>query len=125
MSKDLLKRAEDLQFRLKGLHIVPFIDDVPHIRLEAAALIAELSDKLKGDAERLESDNDPYKENWQLRKEVERYQNSQQRSETWRDRAKEEAGYHRNISFDIVWKETLNKAQAAINVIKGDDNDNR
>lgn len=29
-----------------------------------------------------------------------------------RDRMKEEAGYHTNVSFDVVWAETLAKAKA-------------
>ena len=61
-TKELLKDAEDLQPRLKGVYTIPVNDgagllngkreftrkfDVPPINLEAAALIAELSTALK------------------------------------------------------------------------------
>jgi len=36
---------------------------------------------------------------------------SERKREEWLRKAKQEAGYHNNISFDIVWEETLNKAK--------------
>lgn len=70
MSKtdDLLKRAEELQLRLNGEYITPIKDgaglldgmdtftrkfDTPPICKEAAALLKELHNKIKGDAERI------------------------------------------------------------------------
>lgn len=36
---------------------------------------------------------------------------SEYKRKCWLEKAKKEAGYHSNISFDIVWEETLNKAK--------------
>lgn len=48
-----------------------------------------------------------YKENVQL------YE-TQVRREYWIRQAKEQAGYKDTVSFDVVWEETLKKAQATI-----------
>lgn len=46
------------------------------------------------------------RENEQLRKTI-------QASRDWIEEAKDEAGYSRNVSFDVVWEETLAKARQA------------
>lgn len=44
-------------------------------------------------------------------RQLERYREQDFHHTLWNDKAKEEAGYHRNVSFDVVWKETLEKAR--------------
>lgn len=43
-------------------------------------------------------------------------QDSQNRRNSWLDKAKREAGYHPNVSFDEVWAEAL----AALKATRGD-----
>lgn len=45
-----------------------------------------------------------------LRKENAQLRESDSRRKHWLDNAKEQAGYHTNTSFDVVWKETLELA---------------
>lgn len=45
-----------------------------------------------------------------LTRENERLEESQRKRREWLDRAKKEAGYDRSVSFDIVWKQVLEKA---------------
>ena len=39
-------------------------------------------------------------------------ESSQRSRNEWLYKAKEEAGYNQNVSFDVVWAETLKKAQS-------------
>ncbi len=44
-------------------------------------------------------------------RQIERFREQDYKHTLWNDKAKAEAGYPRNTSFDIVWKETLKKAK--------------
>lgn len=46
-----------------------------------------------------------------LEKQVEELLDTQYRRDEWLRKAKAEAGYHNNVSFDIVWKEVLEKSR--------------
>jgi hypothetical protein len=56
-----------------------------------------------------------------LTREVSYLKDLQMHHNEWNRKAKKEAGYHDNISFDIVWKETLEKAKAYQEMGAGDD----
>ena len=46
------------------------------------------------------------------RREILDLRDSESRRNNWLWKAKKDAGYGQNVSFDIVWEETLKKAQS-------------
>jgi hypothetical protein len=96
----------DIVERLRDIDLIDHLENLAPV----CAVIAEAADEIERlEAERDEADRRAGAAERRLAYE----EDTNRKRRTWTDRAKEEAGYHRNVSFDTVWRDLQTIVTAA------------